>query len=100
MPGRKSKFSAETNGQIKVELFTALSEAGEYDNPTIEWIQSRSIYLKGFTSQKLSRSLNEMVEMGFVRKGKLHSGRMVYRLIGEVDCMIPHNIDEEEDNYE
>jgi hypothetical protein len=84
MPGRKSKYSTEVNGQIKVELFSTLAEAGEYDNPTIEWIQNHSIYLKNFTTQKLSRSLNEMVEMGFVRKGKLHSGRMVYRLVGEI----------------
>ncbi len=96
MPGRKSKYSAEVNGQIKVELFSTLAEAGEYDNPTIEWIQNHSIYLKGFTTQKLSRSLNEMVEMGFVRKGKLHSGRMVYRLVGEVSPIV----EEIEDNDE
>lgn len=96
MPGRKSKYSAEMNGQIKVELFSTLAEAGEYDNPTIEWIQNHSIYLKGFTTQKLSRSLNEMVEMGFVRKGKLHSGRMVYRLVGEVSPIV----EEIEDNDE
>lgn len=96
MPGRKSKYSAEMNGQIKVELFSTLAEAGEYDNPTIEWIQNHSIYLKGFTTQKLSRSLNEMVEMGFVRKGKLHSGRMVYRLVGEVSPIV----EEIEDNNE
>lgn len=84
MPGRKSKYSKEVNGQIKVELFTVLAEAGEYDNPTIEWIQNHSIYLSDFTTQKLSRSLNEMVDAGFVRKGKMRSGRMVYRLVGEV----------------
>ena len=33
--------------------------------------------------QKLSRSLNEMVEMGIVGKGKLKNGRMVYRLMTE-----------------
>ena len=96
MPGRKSKYSTEVNGQIKVELFSTLAEAGEYDNPTIEWIQNHSIYLKSFTTQKLSRSLNEMVEMGFVRKGKLHSGRMVYRLVGEVSPIV----EEIEDNNE
>lgn len=96
MPGRKSKYSAEMNGQIKVELFSTLAEAGEYDNPTIEWIQNHSIYLKNFTMQKLSRSLNEMVEMGFVRKGKLHSGRMVYRLVGEVSPIVEEIEDSDE----
>jgi len=82
MPGRTSKYSPQLNGQIKMELLAALSEATEYDNPTLEWIQNHSIFLRGFTTQKLSRSLGEMVEMGFVRKGKLKSsGRMVYRLV-------------------
>ena len=78
---KKSKFSDSVNGQIKVELFSARAEAGDYENPTIDWIKARSIYLSGFTMQKLSRSLNEMVEMGIVGKGKLKNGRMVYRLI-------------------
>ena len=78
---KKSKFSADVNGQIKTELFGVLAEAGDYDNPTIDWIKSHSIYLSGFTMQKLSRSLNELVEMGIVGKGKMRNGRMVYRLI-------------------
>ena len=83
MPGRRSKFSTEVNGQIKVELFGTLAEAGDYDNPTIAWIQEHNMYLSGFSQQKLSRSLGELVELGFVRKGKSKSGRMVYRLAGE-----------------
>lgn len=97
MPGKRSKFSAEVNGQIKIELFSTLAEAGEYDNPTIEWIQNHSIYLKGFSTQKLSRSLGEMVEMGFVKKGKLKSGRMVYRLVGMDVSDSTVNDEEEED---
>ena len=80
---RKSKFSNAVNGQIKTELFCVLAEAGDYENPTIDWIKSHNIYLSGFTMQKLSRSLNEMVEMGIVGKGKLKNGRMVYRLMTE-----------------
>ncbi|MDV3427002.1 MAG: hypothetical protein LIR50_07430 [Bacillota bacterium] len=80
---KKSKFSDAVNGQIKTELFGVLAEAGDYDNPTIDWIKSHSIYLSGFTMQKLSRSLNEMVEMGIIGKGKLKNGRMVYRLMTE-----------------
>ncbi|MBQ9247309.1 MAG: hypothetical protein IJ171_01835 [Ruminococcus sp.] len=84
MPGRTSKYSEKTNGEIKIALFEALEQAGEYDNPTISWIQDHSIYLSGFTSQKLSRSLNELVEMGLVKKGKNKAGRMVYRLMSQV----------------
>lgn len=80
---RKSKFNDTVNGQIKTELFGTLAEAGDYENPTIDWIKSHNIYLSNFTMQKLSRSLNEMVEMGIVGKGKMKNGRMVYRLITE-----------------
>ena len=81
MPGRsRSKFTAAINGQIKTALFDVLTQASDYDNPTIEWIKSHSIYLSNFTQQKLSRSLNELLEMGVIGKTKLKNGRMVYRL--------------------
>ena len=80
MAYKRSKFSAEVNGHIKTELIYTLSQAGDYDNPTIEWLKSRSIYLTGFTQQKLSRSLNELVELGTVGKAKLKNGRMMYRI--------------------
>ena len=85
MPGRTSKYSPRINGEIKMELVSVLSEATDYDNPTLQWIQDHSIYLTGFTPQKLSRSLGELVEMGLVKKGKLKSsGRMVYRLVANM----------------
>ncbi len=80
MPGKTSKFSKETNAMIKTELIMALKEATPADMPTTDWIQRNSIPLAGFTSQKLSRSLNELQEMGIVVKGKSRAGRMVYRL--------------------
>lgn len=80
MPGRTSQFSAETNAMIKVELMSTLQMATSADMPTTDWIQRNSIPLAGFTPQKLSRSLNELQEMGIVVKGKNRSGRMVYRL--------------------
>ena len=102
---KKSKFSDVVNGQIKTELFGVLAEAGDYENPTIDWIKSHSIYLSGFTMQKLSRSLNEMVEMGILGKGKMKNGRMVYRLKTEYSDDVPsyfpksykENNEEEED---
>ena len=87
MPYKRSKFSAAVNGQIKTELFDVLTKATDYDNPTIEWIKSHSIYLCNFTQQKLSRSLAELVDMGIVGKGKMKNGRMVYRLITEYPKM-------------
>ena len=94
---KKSKFSDLVNDQIKTELFGVLAEASDYDNPTIDWIKARSIYLANFTPQKLSRSLNEMVEMGVVGKGKLKNGRMVYRLRTEYPSTPDYVLKEHED---
>lgn len=80
MPGRTSQYSQQTNAKIKVELMSTLKMASMSDMPTTDWIQRNSILLSGFTSQKLSRSLNELVDMGIVKKGKNRAGRMVYRL--------------------
>ena len=80
MPGKTSQFSAEINARIKTNLLMTLEEATEADIPTTDWIQRNNIILSGFTPQKLSRSLNELWEMGLVVKGKNKAGRMVYRL--------------------
>jgi len=80
MPGRKSQYSAEFNAQIKTNLLMTLDEATEADIPTTDWIQRNNIILSNVTPQKLSRSLNELADMGLVVKGKNRAGRMVYRL--------------------
>ena len=85
MPGRKSQFSPELNAQIKTNLMMTLEDATEADIPTTDWIQRNSIFLSGFTPQKLSRSLNELWEMGLVKKGKNRAGRMVYRLTAKLE---------------
>ena len=106
MPGTKSKFSAAVNGQIKTALFDVLTQATDYDNPTIDWIKSHSIYLSNFTQQKLSRSLNELLEMGIIGKTKLKNGRMVYRLKTEYPKTSEYfgrpkkDVDEDEDYEE
>ena len=85
MPGRVSQYSQETNAKIKVELMSTLKLATAADQPTTDWIQRNSIILSSFTPQKLSRSLNEMWEMGIVKKGKNRAGRMVYRLTEDME---------------
>ena len=102
MPGARSKFSAAVNGQIKTALFDVLTQATDYDNPTIDWIKSHSIFLSNFTQQKLSRSLNELLEMGIIGKTKMKSGRMVYRLKTEYPKTSEYfgRYDEEGESYE
>ena len=85
MPGRKSQYSAELNAQIKTNLLMTLEEATETDIPTTDWLQRNNIILSGITPQKLSRSLNELWEMGLVKKGKTKAGRMAYRLTAKME---------------
>ena len=85
MPGRKSQYSTELNAQIKTNLIMTLQDATEADLPTTDWLQRNNIILSGITPQKLSRSLNELWEMGLVKKGKNRAGRMVYRLTANME---------------
>ena len=86
MPGKKSQHSPELNAQIKTNLLMTLEDATDADIPTTDWLQRNNIILSNITSQKLSRSLNELVDMGLVRKGKTKAGRMAYRLTAKMEA--------------
>lgn len=84
MPGKVSKYSAEYNGQLKVSILDVLSEANS--SITTSDIQAHSIFCAQATPQKMARVLNEMVEMGIVRKAKSKStGRMKYILTSKME---------------
>lgn len=70
MPAYKktSKYSEEDNQRLHVTLMMVLDEA-ERALSTAE-IQNSDISLKNFTTQKISRELNELSEMGIVKKLK------------------------------
>ena len=86
MPGRTSIYTPRVNAEIKTNLLMTLETATEADMPTVDWLKANNIILSNFTSQKLSKSLNELWEMGLVKKGKSKSlGRMVYRLTAQMD---------------
>ena len=77
MSGRASKYSAEYNGQLKVAILDVLVDATE--SMTTSDIQANSIFCSRATPQKMARVLNELVEMGIVRKAKSKAtGRMKY----------------------
>lgn len=93
MPGRKSKYSAETNSRIKLAIFDALNNSTR--SMTIPDICAASIELKNLTSQKMSRVLNDLVEMGFVKKAQSpEKKRMVYALIDHVEDSNNVNLDD------
>lgn len=85
MPGKVSQYTPRINAEIKTNLMMTLQEATEEDMPTTDWLQRNNIILSNFTPQKLSRSLNELWEMGLVQKGKNRAGRMVYRLTAKME---------------
>ena len=78
MPMRRSKYSATQNSELTFETMTVLSEAQEA--LTIEEICNRSIKLTGHTPQKMARILNDLVDVGMVKKCQSKSkGRMIYK---------------------
>lgn len=85
MPGyRKSLYTPKINSEIRANLMSTLEEASDYDSPTTDWLKNHNMILSNFTNQKLARSLNELWEMGLVKKEKSKSGRMVYRLTSKL----------------
>lgn len=77
MPGRTSKYSPQFNSQITFEAMDVLAESPVALN--ISEICNSRISLNGITSQKMSRILNHLCEMGLVQKTKSSSGRMMYK---------------------
>lgn len=81
MPGRRSKYSADFNSQMKTILSCVLVENPRELN--IDEMKQLDMRLVGLTNQKAARLLNEMVEMGFCAKSKQRgSNRMCYKAIG------------------
>ena len=86
MPGRKSKYTAELNGQLKMRVLSVLDNASDGVNPTLDWIRQQDMILMPHTTQKLSRILGNLVDMGLVVKSKSRSlGKMVYRLKSKME---------------
>lgn len=85
MPGYvKSKYSKEFTSEIRVRALSVLA-----DSPvpmTIEEICHTDTTLVGITPQKMARSLNELVEAGFVMKTKSKAkNRMVYAAVSQLE---------------
>lgn len=81
MPGRVSRKNNKLDGELKMRIIGVLAEADDGIMPTIDWIKQQDMILAPHTTQKLSKLLGSLIEMGVVKKGKSKSlGRMVYRL--------------------
>lgn len=86
MPGYvQSKYSKEFSSELRVKALCVLA-----DSPTpltIEDICLADTSLVGVTPQKMARSLNELVEAGFVMKTKSKAkNRMVYAAVSQLEA--------------
>lgn len=87
MPGRvKSSRDKERDAELKIRILDILNNASDSINPTLDWIKQQDpMILGGYSTQKLSRLLSSLVEIGLVQKGKCKSlNRMVYRLTSKM----------------
>ena len=85
MPGYvKSKYSKEFTSELRVKALCVLA-----DSPTpmtIDEICHADTTLVGITTQKMARSLNELVEAGFVMKTKSKTkNKMVYAAVSQLE---------------
>ena len=65
-------FSNELAGRVAVVLFDATEPI------TINDIKNRDMVLSNITSQKITRILSNLIDTGFVVKGKNKTGHMTY----------------------
>lgn len=82
MPGRTRvrKMSAVQEGELKLRTLDILANSDEGLN--IDQIKSRDFVLNPITTQKMSRVLGNLIEMGLVRKGRSKAqGRMIYKAV-------------------
>lgn len=85
MPGKISKYNAKTNCELKMRVIAILDEAEDTVMPTLDWIKQQDMILAPYSTQKLSRILGDLADMGLVKKGKSKTlGRMVYRLTSKM----------------
>lgn len=87
MPGRvKTRRDKEKDAELKIRILDILNNASDTVNPTLDWIKQQDpMTFSGYSTQKLSRLLGSLVEIGLVQKGKCKSlNRMVYRLTSKM----------------
>lgn len=85
MPGRvrTRKLSAAKEGELKLRVLDVLNNSD--DAMTLDDIKASDITLAGLTTQKLSRVIGSLVEIGLVRKSRSKTlERMVYKTVSKM----------------
>jgi DNA-binding MarR family transcriptional regulator len=87
MAYKKSKYSATANGDLRFRTIDVL--VSTQDALCIADIQQSDIILGQQTSQKLTRVLGELIEMGLVVKSKSKAkNRMVYKSVAVMEQQV------------
>ena len=73
---QSSKYSKEFNSQLRTTVFSVLAESGR--SMSRDEIQRGSIALAEVTPQKISSTLTQMYNQGFIGKAKDLNGKMKY----------------------
>lgn len=77
---KTSKFSNKVNQELEIRVLDVLAHSE--DALTIQQIQQADLTLIPYTSQKMSRVLGYLSDMGFVKKAKDRAAkRMVYKAV-------------------
>ena len=84
MPGRVRKYTPTQEGEFKIRVLDILNNSET--SLTIDEIKAQDpIVLGPVTSQKLSRVLGSLIEMGLAKKSKSKSmNRMVYKAVSKM----------------
>lgn len=71
-----TKYSREFNSQLRTTIFSVLAEGGR--SMTRDEVQRGAISLAEVTPQKISSTLTQMYNQGFIGKAKGANGKMMY----------------------
>ena len=77
MPSRPStKYTAQFNSELRTTIFGVLSDSGR--SMTRDEVQRGATSLAEVTPQKISSTLTQMYNQGFINKAKGINGKMMY----------------------
>lgn len=77
---KTSVYSPMINGEIRMRLIDVLASSPEA--LSMKQMKAEDMFLSNLTTQKMSRELNHLVEMGLVRKAQSKKDKcMVYKAV-------------------
>ncbi len=84
MPGRARKYTLEQEGQFKIAALDILNNSEEA--LTLDEIKSQNLLVfSGVSTQKISRILGQLNDLGLVKKSKSKAvNKMIYKSVSKM----------------